>query len=245
MALRVDSGGVAPSRNRGAVKPPPPPAPPRPAPPAPPAPSIQAPISYSAPLSGYSGGGGGGGGAGAAAAVAPPPPPPNPNAYLTDPDYIAQIAALKAQAENYNTDFNQKTGAYNTQFQDALRNLGFLAPAAGAKDDPSTPNIDESKGGWAWDDQNTAAGRGFTNQKNDFASRGLMQSSLYAQAFNDLIRSLSDQNTSLNNAKTSYLNGLSNDKAQFQSQNNYQQSQAASEAKNRLANQYYASLLNG
>lgn len=179
--------------------------------------------SYSAPL------------APLAAAAAPASVPTiDPNAYKSDASYIAQMAALAASKQNYETDFTNKTTQYNTQYADALRNLGFAPAAPGAKDNPATPGIDESKGQWLLNDLNSAAGRSYNSQKNDFGARGLLQSSLYATAMDNLMRSLNDQNTSLNNAKQSYLSGLSTDKAQFEAQNTYQQEQAKQDAMARV-----------
>jgi len=170
----------------------------------------------------------------AAVPAAPVIPKVDPNAYKSDASYIAQLAALNAARQNYETDDTNKISQYNTQYADALKNLGWSGAAKGAVDDPTTAGIDESKGSWNLNDLNTASGRGYTNQKNDYAARGLLQSSLYSQAIDNLMRSLNDQNTSLTNSKTSYLGGLSTDKAQFEAQNTYQQEQAKQDAMQRV-----------
>lgn len=228
MAFRIGGQGeqITPAR------PTPPAAPtPRPVPPAAPAP---------APWSGGGGGGGGmsigpvssrpvgGGGGGGLVAPTPPPlsTPPvlhiDPNAYKGDPGYIAQANALHAALQNYESDYTNKVGQYNTQYAQAIKNLGWNPGVAGAQ------------GQWALKDTNTAAGRSYQAQNNDYAARGLLQSSLYAQAVDNLMRSLNDQNTNLQNNKQSYLSGLSTDKAQYEANNNYQLTQAANDAMNRI-----------
>jgi hypothetical protein len=228
------AGGLARKGERGAFKAKPiaPPAPPRPAAP-PPAP---APYSggggtsvgpfTSAPLAASSGG----------AAPQPPAPPAPPSITPEqDPTYLAQLAALQAALNNYGATYNNNVSNYNTSYGDALKNLGWSAAGKGAVDDPLTPNIDESKGRWNTSDQNTAAGRGYENQLNDFAGRGMLQSSYYATALNDLFRSLNDQRGSIDTAKTNYLQKLLSDKTDYTLQNKVSQQNARAEALARIA----------
>lgn len=169
------------------------------------------------------------------AAPAPAPVAPIHISPEQDPTYLAQLAALKAALANYNTDYRNQTAQYGVTYNDALKNLGWSPAGKGAVDNPATPDINEALGAWLFKDQNTAAGRGFQNQQNDYAGRGALQSSYYAQALNDLQRSLNDQRGSLDTAKTNYLTKLTSDKSQYTSQNTLQRQNARSDALARIA----------
>jgi len=215
-----------------------------------PAPAPKAPAAPPAPPVSYGGGGGGGGTnvgpfvSAPIAAPAPQPVAPPPAPSITpeqDPTYLAQLAALQAALNNYNATYNNNVNQYNVSYGDALKNLGWSAAAAGAKDNPLTPNIDESKGRWNTADQNTAAGRGFENQLNDFSGRGMLQSSYYANALNDLFRSLNDQRGQIDTAKTNYLGKLLSDKTDYSLQNKVSQQNARADALARIAAGYTGS----
>lgn len=222
MALRLNDGGA---RGSGSAAPIVRPVAPTPAP---------SPLPTSNSGGGYNGGGSSIGPVtsrplGSLPSATTPPPlttPPvlhiDPNAYKGDPGYIAQANALHAALQNYESDYTNKTGQYNTQYAQAVKNLGW------------NPGVGTAPGEWALKDTNTAAGRSYQAQNNDYAARGLLQSSMYAQAVDNLMRSLNDQNTSLQNNKQSYLSGLATDKAQYEANNNYQLTQAANDAMNRI-----------
>lgn len=93
-------------------------------------------------------------------------------------------------------------------------------------------------GSWNFNDQNTASGKAYQNQLNDFASRGLLQSSLYGQANNDLIRSLTDQLSGLETSKSNFMTNLAQQLSAYQNQNTASQQQAKADALARYAAQY-------
>lgn len=162
----------------------------------------------------------GGGGGGAAPAV-------DSGSYLGgDSQYQLQLAALQKAAADEQADITKQTGDYTNQYTDALKQLGYESPAAG---DPN------AQGAWDFQDTNTAAGRAFQNQQNDFASRGLLQSSGYGTANDNLTRSLNDQLGSTNTAKQSFLDGLARQQQSFLSDNSNQQQQAKIDALARMA----------
>jgi len=174
----------------------------------------------------------------AAPAPAPAPAMSQDQFIASDAGYQAQLAALTKALSNYQADNTAQVSKYNTDFGTSLKNLGWNPAAAGAVDDPSTPNIDESKGGWNTTDTNTASGRAYENQMNDFASRGLLQSSLYGEANNNLMRSLSDQLSGLNTGKQNFMDNLTSQLTAYKDQNLAQQQQAKADALARYAVQF-------
>lgn len=170
----------------------------------------------------YGSGGTGFGAGGAAATVAPAV---DTGSYLGgDAQYQLQLAALQKAASDEQADITKQTGDYTTQYTDALKQLGYDQPV-----DPT------GQGAWEFGDTNTAAGRAFQNQQNDFAGRGLLQSSGYATANDNLTRSLNDQLTSTNTAKQSFLDTLAQQQRTFLSDNQNQVQQAKIDALARMA----------
>jgi len=171
----------------------------------------------------YSTGGGVGGGVAADAA-----PAMSDEDYLGgDSQYQLQLAALQKALADEQADTTAQKTKYNTDYSDAVKQLGWL------QDDPTTADVDE--GAWNFQDATTAAGRAFQNQQNDFAGRGLLQSSAYAQKNDDLTRSLNDQLGSTNKAKQSFLDDLARQQGTFASDNQNQIQQARIEALARRA----------
>jgi hypothetical protein len=148
--------------------------------------------------------------------------------YLSgDGSYQAQLAALIRAASDYDTDVTSQKTKYDVDYGDALKNLGFI------QDDPGTADANESK--WNFGDLNTAAGRSFQNQRNDFAGRGMLQSSLYGTANDNLTRSLNDQLGSVNNAKQSFFDDISRQQGSYKTENTLAQQQARASALDRRA----------
>ena len=146
-----------------------------------------------------------------------------------DSAYSAQIAALMRALEGQQADSTAQRSKYEVDYGSTLKNLGWN------QDDPSTPDVDE--GAWNFSDTNTAAGRAFQNQQNDFAGRGLLQSSLYGTANDNLTRSLNDQLGGINTSKQSFFDDLTRQGTAFQNDNTFAQQQARAEALQRRAGQ--------
>lgn len=182
------------------------------------------------PYSGGSGGGGSysndiysGGGGGSAPAPAPVVTPPSEEDYLAgDSGYTTQLSALQSALQRYIADSDFQRKNYETDYSKSLRDLGY----------------DEGKKAWNWTDQLTASGRGYQNQLNDFGARGMLQSSGYADAFNELQRMLNQQYDSLSSAKTNYMTDLDNQLANYKGENTSSQQAARAEALARRAAQY-------
>jgi hypothetical protein len=170
--------------------------------------------------------------------AAPAPAISQDDFIASDASYQAQLAALTKALADYQADNTAQQTKYNTDYGTSLKNLGWSPAAEGAVDNPLTPNIDESKGAWNLTDTNTASGRAYNNQQNDFASRGLLQSSLYGEANNNLMRSLSDQLSGLDTAKQNFTDDLVRQLTTYKDQNVAQQQQAKADALARYSAQY-------
>lgn len=180
-------------------------------------------------------GGGGGGIAAPVASAALAAPAMSEEDYLAsgaDSAYTAQMAALQKALENQQADITAQQGKYNVDYGDSLKNLGWI------QDDPTTPDVNE--GAWNFKDTATAAGRGFQNQQNDFAGRGLLQSSLYGEANDNLTRSLNDQLGGINTGKQNFMDDLTRQQNAFTADNGLSMQQAKAEAIARRASQAQA-----
>lgn len=165
----------------------------------------------------YSGGGGGGGG------VVPMVAAPTDEDYLAgDAGYQTQLSALQGALQRFLADSDFQRTNYTTDYNRSLRDLGY----------------DEGTKAWNWDDRLTASGRGYNNQLDDFASRGMLQSQGYADAFSELQRMLGQQYDALSGAKTNFMTDLDNQIANFRGENTSNQQAARAEALQRRAAQY-------
>lgn len=140
-----------------------------------------------------------------------------------DSAYAAQLAALQRALADTTADFTAQKSKYDVDYNDSLRTLGWRQEAEG------------NPGSWNLDDLTTASGRAFQNQQNDFASRGVLQSSLYGTANDNLMRSLNDQLTSVNTGRTNFLDDMTRQESTFKNENTLNQQQARAEALARRA----------
>lgn len=184
----------------------------------------------------FSGGGGGSYGGGGyssyTASASTPAPAMSADDWLNagaDQAYQAQMAALQKALSDYQADNTHQKDQYSTDFTKSLGQLGWT---------PGTNADDVNGGQWNFTDQNTASGKAYQNQLNDFASRGLLQSSLYGQANNDLLRSLTDQLSGLNTAKSNFMTNLAQQLSAYQNQNTASQQQAKADALARYSAQF-------
>lgn len=124
-------------------------------------------------------------------------------ASLADPTYQAARNSLQSQLGQYGANLKSQANRYDAQYGEDLGNLGlqdahgarFANPDQGAWNWKQTlaktgdsfsgqltaPTADVSKnyGNWNQIDQNTSSGKAYTNQDNDYAARGMLQSSGY------------------------------------------------------------------
>ena len=115
------------------------------------------------------------------------PPVISEDEYLANEDgvYTAQMAALDAAFNSLNTDLDAQDRNYTTTHNKNLKDLGWDGQ------------------GWSMDPM-TAYGSAFTSNKNDFAARGLFDSSGYADSRENLDRNFLDQRTGMETAKQQF-----------------------------------------
>lgn len=172
--------------------------------------------------SAYSGGGGGGG-MGIMDVGAPAVSAPSEEDYLSgDSGFQTQQSALQGALQRFLADSDFQRSNYSTDYNKSLRDLGY----------------DEGSKQWNWNDKLTASGRGYQNQLDDYASRGMLQSQGYADAYNELQRMLGQQYDALSGAKTTFMNDMDNQVANFKGENTANMQAARAEALQRRAAQY-------
>lgn len=180
--------------------------------------------NYASYDGGYDGGGYGGGGGGSYSVTPPPAPaPPSIEDYLKgDSAYQTQLSALQGALARYLSDDTKQRGDYQVDYGRSLKDLGY----------------DEGTKQWNWNDTLTASGRGYQNQLNDFAARGMLQSQGYADAYSELVRMLNDQYNGVSTARTNFLSDMDRQKANYNAENTSSQQAARAEAIARRAAQY-------
>ena len=154
------------------------------------------PVAYS---SYDSGGDSSGGGGGYASAVAPPPPPrlSDEEWLAADSGYKGQLSALEQKLRDFEVE-NTSTQTKGTQdYDNSLLRMGWMKPAA-----------EGAEGQWNQDDRTTAFGNSYQNQMGDFASRGLLQSTLYDQANTDMLGNFTRQKGDMDTSHTNFLEEL-------------------------------------
>lgn len=185
--------------------------------------------AYSPPPPVDNGGGyyGGGGGGGYAAAAAPAPAP-----RISDADWLSQdsqyksaLAALDQKYRDYEVEHNSTRDKGIQDYDTSLLRLGWMKGADGAD------------GTWNQDDRSTAYGNSYQNLMGDFASRGLLQSTLYDQSRTDMLGNFNRQRTDMDTAQTSFLEDLARNLSARKSDTQLSKDQARVEALARRAAQ--------
>lgn len=181
--------------------------------------------TYSAPRRTNSGGGGGGGGyrpsypaprpssgsssTGSIAPTVKAPPIPTQNAYLLgDTAYIQQQNAFKKALDDYALQYKNELTNYNTEY------------------------------GATMDKLKTEKGLGATNLQDDYASRGLLTSGVYADALNKFNQDYTTKFDDLARAKSAYETDLSNAQGNFKTEQQLLLDKAKQDALNRYADKY-------
>lgn len=176
-------------------------------------------IAPAPPRSGGRSYGGGGGGVGSTRTGAissfAPPPPPKPPAPPTleafsakDSTYQSQLSALKKALADYLAQQGQSKTQYLTSYGADKKTLG----------------------------ENRT--QGLSDLENDYASRGLLQSGLYADSLSDLNADFDKRQAALDQARAAFLAQQTNDLTNFKSEQQIAQQKALQEAAARRAAQY-------
>lgn len=142
---------------------------------------------------------------------ASPPKPvmPDTNTFLKgDSTYQRQLAAYAKSLADFQADQGLATTDYTTGYNSTRRDIGL------AKDQ--------------------AAG----DLKNDYASRGLLQSSLYNTDLGELNQQYQNQYTDLDKQKTSFMSQLAQELQKYNSEQGTQKQNAQQEALRRRAEKY-------
>jgi hypothetical protein len=146
---------------------------------------------------------------------------------------MAALAALRNASELFSADQRSAKDRFDVDYGKAVQDLGWIA-------DPS--------GGGRWDEgelftsqgKETASGRAFSNQLNDFASRGLLQSGLFSAQRNALQNEMSDRLKSQEQTRTRFSEDLTTKERNFQSEQERARMDALNAAKQNLMSQYLA-----
>ena len=168
---------------------------------------------------GFVGGGGGGGSFSAASAPAPAPAMSDDDWLGSDSGYLATIAALNSKLKGFETETEAKKSKGVQDFDTSLSRLGWL----------------KDKNDWSNEDRTTAFGNSFQSLLGDFASRGLLQSSLYDQANTDLTSEFNRQKTDMDSNQKSFLDEIARALSQTQTETTQSKDQARLEALARRA----------
>jgi hypothetical protein len=184
---------------------------------------------------GYSGGGGGGmsapsyGGGGVSTLstgiVAEPAPPPKPSLE----DWRASDATFGAANKTIDTDLAglmqqlaDENARYNQDYSMGLRNMGW----------------DEKGGAWNPNDLLGAFGQSQNNLINDFSGRGLMDSSFFGQAKEDMTRNFDRQRNDMNSDRTRVMDEYGRAQGRATADANNARQQALADAAARYAAMY-------
>lgn len=184
-------------------------------------------------------------------------------AWQSDPTYIAARGALQQQLQQYGDNLATQGTRYDTQYNDDLQHLGYTTPQGGryniesggsfgyhpqlttAKNGQNfshtnllEPTTSKAPGEWNQLDQNTASGKQYTDMNNDYAARGMLQSTGHVQALHDLGTSLGNQLSQASTARGNYLSDLGTQATTYGQQSNDNLSQAKLNATQTALAQY-------
>lgn len=139
----------------------------------------------------------------------PPPAPPSIDQWLqSDSSYITQQSALSRALKDYIAQMNSQKQQYQGQYDLNLKDLG------------------------------TQRETGFNDLENDYASRGLLKSGVYGQAYSDLEKDFNARQAALDTARTNFLSNLTTGQKNFQTEQQLTAEKAKQEAVARRAAKY-------
>lgn len=143
---------------------------------------------------------------GTIAPTVPAPPPMSLEQWLArgnDTVFSGQEAAYKRALADYAAQFKNEQDKYGQEYDASLGKV----------------KIDEDTG--------------FKNMQDDYASRGLLQSGVYANALNEFQNSFKTRRDDLARARDAYLADLTNDKTNFEQEQLLALAKAKQDAANR------------
>lgn len=152
----------------------------------------------------FSGGGEGGGGGVATGsttgqvATSAPSMPSDDDWWNTDAAYQAQLGGINSNKTSALSNLAAQRQNYDTDLMTTLKNLG----RSGAN--ISQWDAGQGLGDWDASNQSGAYGQGKTNLRNDFASRGMGDSSFYVTANDQFDNDMNSQFQNLVNARGAF-----------------------------------------
>jgi hypothetical protein len=146
---------------------------------------------------------------------------------------MAAEAALRNAQELFRADQAAARGRFDVDYGKAVQDLGWIAnPEGGGRWDEGELFTSQGK--------ETASGRAFSNQLNDFASRGLLQSGLFSAQRNALQNEMSDRLKSQEQTRTRFSEDLGTKERNFLAEQENARMEALNAAKQNLMSQYLA-----
>ena len=179
-------------------------------------------MAPTSPMPSYDTGGSYGGsyGGGGVASVAPTPPRLTDDQWLgQDSQYKSAISALEQKLRDFTVENESTRKKGIADYDDSLLRLGWM----------------KDTNDWNQEDRTTAYGNAYQGQMGDFASRGLLQSTLYDQARTDLLGNFNRQKGDMDTSHTNFLEDLARALSGQKSQTQLGKDQARVEALARRA----------
>lgn len=155
---------------------------------------------------------------------------------LNTPEYVMAQQQLANALGLFKSQQAADRQRYDVNYEQALRNLGWMPEATDI-------NGMASKGKWDMGEllsqqgKQTASGKAFSGNLNDFAARGLSQSGMFAVAQNAIQNQLNEQLRGAETARANYGQDLESKQSQFFQEQQNQRQQALMDAKQNLLNQ--------
>jgi hypothetical protein len=164
-----------------------------------------------------------------------------------DSSYNSQIAAIERALRDFETGSATRGQRYQEDFTTGLGRLGFRPAPQPMMAARSMEGADGAEGavGFATGpmqgsfdiegemDRTSAAARGTRGMRDEFAGRGTLRSSDFANSFSDFQNRLQQQLTGMETGRTRFGEDLATELAQFQTRTQEQRQAAEAAAQNR------------
>jgi hypothetical protein len=147
---------------------------------------------------------------------------------LNTPEFVMAQQQLANALGLFRSNQSSDRQRFDVNYERALRNLGWI-PEKQAFD---MGELRTSQG------LETASGKAFTDNLNDFAARGLSQSGMFSVAQNAIQNRLQQQRLSAETGRSDFLTDQERKGSQFVMEQEAQRQQALNAAKQNLLNQY-------
>lgn len=180
-----------------------------------PAPKPKAPAVGRSAAPVYGGGNLGTSATGVVAEMPAPQPMNDADWWNQDAGFQSEQGSLKTALQSALDNLKQQRTNYDADFAGTLKNLGW------GWDGASSGSVDGfDKGAFDQSNQLGAYGQGMTNMNNDFNSRGLGDSSFFADALTNFNTDMKNQFDSLSTGRGNFMNEYGENTGQGLSANN-------------------------